>query len=52
LLTVDQAIKDTDRVEYFQGNMKAMLAAVAEDGVDVRSYYAWSEPLHFPLTAT
>jgi beta-glucosidase len=45
-LPVEQALKDADRVEYFTGNMKALLAAVAEDGVDVRSYFAWSESCH------
>ena len=42
-MLIDQAIDDTDRVEYFRGNCEALLAAITEDGVDVRSYFAWSE---------
>ncbi|KAL1757376.1 glycoside hydrolase family 1 protein [Schizophyllum commune] len=38
----EQAIKDTDRVNYFRGNTKAILDAVNEDGVDVRAYFPWS----------
>ncbi|CAE6363456.1 beta-glucosidase [Rhizoctonia solani AG-1 IB] len=36
------ALADKDRVEYFDGNTKALLAAVNEDGVDVRAYFPWS----------
>ena len=42
-MQVDQAVKDTDRIEYFRGNCEALLAAITEDGVDIRSYFAWSE---------
>lgn len=38
----EQALQDTDRVEYFKGNCEAILAAVNEDGVDVRAYFPWS----------
>jgi beta-glucosidase len=41
-LPLEKALHDHDRVEYYKGNLNAMLAAVHEDGVDVRSYFAWS----------
>ncbi|KAI1786207.1 beta-glucosidase [Ganoderma leucocontextum] len=37
-----QALADHDRVQYFKGSTAAILAAVREDGVDIRSYFAWS----------
>jgi beta-glucosidase len=39
----EQALADHDRVEYFRGNMEALLATVNEDGVDVKGYFGWSE---------
>lgn len=42
-MPIDQAVNDTDRTEYFRGNCEALLAAIIEDGVDIRSYFAWSE---------
>ncbi|KAH9947759.1 beta-glucosidase [Amylocystis lapponica] len=39
---VEEALSDGDRVEYFRGTTGALLGAVAEDGVDVRAYFAWS----------
>ncbi|KAF8991974.1 beta-glucosidase [Cyathus striatus] len=41
-MPVEQAIVDTDRVHYFQGTTKALLKAINEDGVDIRSYFPWS----------
>jgi len=41
-LPLDQAIFDTDRVNYFKGATTALLAAVNEDGIDIRSYFPWS----------
>ncbi|KAG6907188.1 Beta-glucosidase 1B [Tephrocybe rancida] len=41
-MPLDQALVDTDRVNYFRGTTKNMLAAIYEDGVDVRSYFPWS----------
>ncbi|KAF9652271.1 glycoside hydrolase family 1 protein [Thelephora ganbajun] len=41
-MPIDRAINDTNRVEYFRGNCEVMLAAITEDGVDIRSYFAWS----------
>jgi len=41
-MPIEEAVRDTDRLEYFQGNLAAIDAAVNEDGVDIRSYFAWS----------
>ena len=41
-MSLEQALADHDRVEYFKGNTAVILAAVREDGVDIRSYFAWS----------
>ncbi|EJD01909.1 glycoside hydrolase family 1 protein [Fomitiporia mediterranea MF3/22] len=41
-MPIEQALQDDDRVEYFKGNCEALLAAVNEDGVDVRGYFPWS----------
>lgn len=40
-LSVDDALNDTDRVNYFAGNLEALLGAI-EDGVEIKSYFAWS----------
>lgn len=42
-MPIDQAVNDTDRTEYFRGNCEALLTAITEDGVDIRSYFSWSE---------
>ena len=44
-MSIDEAIKDHDRVQYYSGYVNAMLDALTEDSVDVRSYFAWSEYL-------
>lgn len=41
-MSIDKAIKDRDRVQYYSGYVNAMLDALTEDSVDVRSYFAWS----------
>lgn len=41
-MSVEQALADHDRVQYFKGNTAAIVAAVNEDGVDIRAYFAWS----------
>ncbi|KZV92227.1 glycoside hydrolase family 1 protein [Exidia glandulosa HHB12029] len=41
-MPLEQALQDTDRVEYYQGATQSILAAIHEDGVDIRSYFAWS----------
>jgi len=41
-MLINQAVNDADRVEYFRGNCEALLAAIIEDGIDIRSYFAWS----------
>ena len=42
-LTVEQAVEDTDRQEYYRDYTTALLQAVTEDGADVRGYFGWSE---------
>ncbi|KAF9260580.1 glycoside hydrolase family 1 protein [Marasmius fiardii PR-910] len=39
---LEDAVDDADRVNYFRGYTDALLRAVNEDGVDVRSYFAWT----------
>ncbi|GMA36683.1 family 1 glycosylhydrolase [Demequina litorisediminis] len=41
VVDADGRVRDTDRVEYFEGHLKAVLDAVSE-GADVRGYMAWS----------
>lgn len=42
-MSLAEALRDTDRVEYFEGYANAMLQAVTEDGVPVKGYFGWSE---------
>ncbi|KAF8157033.1 beta-glucosidase 1A [Crassisporium funariophilum] len=42
LLPPAEAIHDTDRIDYFKGYTQALLDAVVEDGVEIKSYFAWS----------
>ncbi|KAG6887557.1 Beta-glucosidase 1B, partial [Termitomyces sp. Mi166 len=39
---LEEALVDTDRVNYFAGTTKNLMLAMYEDGVDVRSYFPWS----------
>ncbi|GJE93439.1 glycoside hydrolase family 1 protein [Phanerochaete sordida] len=39
---LEEALKDDDRVHYYQGVTDSLLSAVKEDGVDVRGYFGWS----------
>ena len=39
---VEEVVHDTDRIEYYEGYANALLQAVNEDGVPVKSYFAWS----------
>lgn len=39
---IEQALQDSDRVNYFKGITASLKAAVLEDGVDVRAYFPWS----------
>ncbi|TFK65539.1 glycoside hydrolase family 1 protein [Pluteus cervinus] len=41
-LPISEAVKDDARVHYFRGTTAALLAAINEDGVDVRAYFPWS----------
>ena len=36
------SIDDLARVEYFDGYLEAIRQAMVEDGVVVKSYFAWS----------
>lgn len=38
----DGSIHDTYRIDYLKGHIKAMIAAVEEDGVDLMGYTTWS----------
>ena len=42
VLPLDQVVRDTDRIEYYEGYLNALLQAVTEDGVPVKSYFGWS----------
>ena len=42
ILPVDVVVNDKDRIEYYETYANAMLQAVTEDGVPVKSYFAWS----------
>lgn len=42
-MPIEEALKDADRVHYYEGVTSSLLAAVTEDGVDVRGYFGWSE---------
>lgn len=37
-----QVLNDQHRIAYHHGYLESMREAVVEDGVDVRSYFAWS----------
>ena len=38
----EEALHDTDRVNYYSGNLDALLRAVVQDGVVIKSYFPWS----------
>lgn len=40
--TIEEALNDADREEYYRDYTKAMLQAVIEDSVDVKGYFPWS----------
>ncbi|PPQ65081.1 hypothetical protein CVT24_003035, partial [Panaeolus cyanescens] len=39
---LEQALHDAERVHYFQGTTAALLAAMHDDGVVIKSYFPWS----------
>ncbi|KAF5351087.1 hypothetical protein D9756_008356 [Leucocoprinus leucothites] len=41
-LPVEEAVHDSDRVEYFKGYTQALLEAINVDGVEIKGYFAWS----------
>ena len=46
-MPIQDALKDYDRIRYFQGATDALVKAIHEDGVDIRSYFPWSEFFSF-----
>ena len=42
-MPLQEALRDKDRVEYFDGYANAMLQAVTEDSVPVKGYFGWSK---------
>ncbi|PMD19045.1 glycoside hydrolase family 1 protein [Hyaloscypha hepaticicola] len=38
----EKVLNDTFRIEFFEGYIAAIGSALKEDGVDVRSYFAWT----------
>ena len=41
-MPIQEALKDHDRVHYFQGITAALVNAIHEDKIDIRSYIPWS----------
>lgn len=37
-----EVLEDQERIDYHSTYLDAMFAAMTEDGVDVRSYFAWT----------
>jgi len=50
-MPIEEAIMDNDRVHYFQGTTAALLNAIHEDGVQIRSYFPWSALNSFPFAS-
>lgn len=48
-MPIQDALKDYDRIRYFQGATDALVKAIHEDGVDIRSYFPWSKVFSFFL---
>ena len=49
-LTLDKAVEDIHRQEYYRDYLTALLQAVNEDGADIRGYFGWSTCLeHHPV---
>ncbi len=40
-LTPEEAVNDVDRLNYFKGNLEALMDAI-DDGVPIKSYFPWS----------
>ena len=41
-MSLEQALADTDRTQYYRGHLESLLAAITEDGVNIKAYFAWS----------
>ena len=46
-MSLEEALEDEPRVNYYRGVTESLIKAIVEDGVDIRAYFAWSES--FPL---
>jgi len=40
---LEEALQDDERVHYFQGTTAALMNAIHEDGVVIKSYFPWSK---------
>lgn len=38
----EDVLNDTHRIKFFEGYLESVARAVKEDGVDIRSYFAWT----------
>ncbi|THH26402.1 hypothetical protein EUX98_g7779 [Antrodiella citrinella] len=41
-MSLEDALQDEPRVQYYRGVTQSLIDAVTKDGVDVRAYFAWS----------
>ncbi|GAV57450.1 Glyco_hydro_1 domain-containing protein [Cephalotus follicularis] len=41
-ISIKDALKDEKRIEYYNGYLTSLLAAIKEDGCNVKGYFAWS----------
>jgi beta-glucosidase len=41
-VSIEDIVRDYDRIHYYQGATRALFDAINYDGVDIRSYFAWS----------
>ena len=41
-ISIQEALKDDERIHYFEGTTDALVKAIHEDSIDIRSYFPWS----------
>ncbi len=41
-MPIQEALKDSFRIEFYKGYIQSVIDSVVKDGVDVRGYFAWS----------
>lgn len=46
-MSIQQALKDYERVNYFKGATDALMKAIHDDGIDIRCYFSWSTSSSF-----